>query len=344
MDISQISNEEIAAWAAAKVATPNREAEKRKPPALPLPTLDSDGRVLYFAYGSNLDLAQMRQRCPDARPLYPAVIAGWRIAFCGYSSLWGGGVATLVKAKGATVEGTIWSLSADCVRSLDMAEGAPTTYEREEFSMVEDDGKERPCITYVHRRPEHRLRPSKRYFRQILDAYKREGFDVAPLRVAFDEAPRKLPPPRKLTKPAKRVPTLEDNMCTDERPHLVFVYGSLMHGYGNHRRLEGAEFVGEDALPKGYTMVDVGYFPGLLDGGKQSITGELYRVDDETLEDLDQLEGAPDLYYRKRVRTDSGFTAWVYILRFKHSIGLAKVPGGSWREYRQPGARHESTI
>lgn len=329
----------------AMIAKPNREAEKRKPAGLPLPKLDRDGRVLYFAYGSNLDHAQMKRRCPDARALYPAVITGWRIDFCGFSSRWGGGVATLVADDAASVEGVIWSLTADCVRSLDDAEGAPFVYEREELTVSEDDGRERLCITYVHRKPEKRLRPGKKYYRQIAHAYKREGFDVAPLRAARDSAPVRLPPPRTVKPtpvyPPTRVPTLEDNLCTDTHPHLVFVYGSLMHGYANHDLLvrAGAEFVGEEGLSHGYTMVDVGMYPGILNSGTQAISGELYRVDDETLAELDILEGAPTLYERKRVRTESGLRAWVYILRPEHARGLAMVPGGSWREYYAPRGR-----
>ncbi|MDY0002073.1 MAG: gamma-glutamylcyclotransferase family protein [Polyangia bacterium] len=37
--------------------------------------------VLYFAYGSNLDQAQMRRRCPTAAPIGPATLDGWRLAF-----------------------------------------------------------------------------------------------------------------------------------------------------------------------------------------------------------------------------------------------------------------------
>lgn len=326
----------------AMIAKPNHAAEKRKPPELPLPELDADGRVLYFAYGSNLDHDQMRSRCPTARALYPAVIKGWRIDFCGFSRGWDGGVATIVPDADASVEGVIWSLTADDVRSLDRAEGAPFVYEREELSVAEDDGRERLCITYAHTNPAKRMRPGKIYYRQIFDAYKREGFDTAPLRAARDSAPRKLPPPATVA-PAKRgvpdrVPTLEDNMCTDELPNLVFVYGSLMHGYGNHNLLvrHGAEFVGEDYLRTGFTMLDVGAYPGVIDSGEQAIFGELYRVDDATLADLDILEGAPNYYHRKRVRTAGNLRAWVYILRPDHARGLAMIDSGSWREHRAP--------
>ena len=34
---------------------------------------------LYFAYGSNLNIAQMRKRCPGAKPFSPAVLHGWKL-------------------------------------------------------------------------------------------------------------------------------------------------------------------------------------------------------------------------------------------------------------------------
>ena len=38
----------------------------------------------YLAYGSNLNLMQMRRRCPDSRPVSQVEIKGWRLAFRTY--------------------------------------------------------------------------------------------------------------------------------------------------------------------------------------------------------------------------------------------------------------------
>jgi len=45
--------------------------------------------TLCFAYGSNLDPAQMRRRCPRARPGRRATLYGYRLAFGGHSQAWG---------------------------------------------------------------------------------------------------------------------------------------------------------------------------------------------------------------------------------------------------------------
>ena len=44
---------------------------------------------------SDLDLEQMRERCPRSEPLLAARLRRHRLTFAGYSSLWDGGVATL---------------------------------------------------------------------------------------------------------------------------------------------------------------------------------------------------------------------------------------------------------
>ena len=36
---------------------------------------------LYFAYGSNINLGQMEQRCPAARPVCPVILDGYELRF-----------------------------------------------------------------------------------------------------------------------------------------------------------------------------------------------------------------------------------------------------------------------
>ena len=79
--------------------------------------------MLYFAYGSNLDPAQMQQRCPGHRVVGLAALQDHRLAFPVYSSDWGGGVAGPVLAHGRQVWGVLYELSDDLVAALDDFEG-----------------------------------------------------------------------------------------------------------------------------------------------------------------------------------------------------------------------------
>lgn len=84
--------------------------------------------------------------------------------------------------------------------------------------------------------------------------------------------------------------------------HHVFVYGSLKRGFHNHLLLENAVFLGEYETLGQFTMYDYGSFPAVtVQPSNYSIFGELYEVDDITLEILDDLEGHPEWYDRGEV-------------------------------------------
>ena len=68
---------------------------------------------LYFAYGSNLDLEQMAQRCPDAEIVGPVRLENYELRFRG------SGFATVAPKKGSTVHGLVWKLTPNCEQSLD---------------------------------------------------------------------------------------------------------------------------------------------------------------------------------------------------------------------------------
>lgn len=81
--------------------------------------------------------------------------------------------------------------------------------------------------------------------------------------------------------------------------NYIFVYGTLMRGQCNHERfLKDKDFIADGRID-GFKNYDLGSYPGIVFGSGQ-VAGELYSVDDETLESLDELECEGDLYLRKR--------------------------------------------
>lgn len=97
----------------------------------------------------------------------------------------------------------------------------------------------------------------------------------------------------------------------------VFVYGTLKSG-GQIRGLnqfgDGAVIVGKaQTVYPDYDMIDLGAFPGVVKGGTYKIQGEVWEVDDETMQDLDAIEGYPDFYNREVTMTTQG-KAWMYYL------------------------------
>jgi len=73
-------------------------------------------RPPYFAYGSNMVLEAMRERCPTARALVPAVLTGWRYRINDR------GFATVVPEAGSVVHGLLWEIDAEAEAALDVYE------------------------------------------------------------------------------------------------------------------------------------------------------------------------------------------------------------------------------
>lgn len=98
--------------------------------------------TLYFAYGSNMDPAQMARRCPGARALGRASLAGhvFRINHRGG--------ATVVPAAAGVVQGVLWLLDATHVAILDRYEGvAAGTYEKRRVTVQADTLRD--ALVYV---------------------------------------------------------------------------------------------------------------------------------------------------------------------------------------------------
>lgn len=128
----------------------------------------------YFAYGSNLDTAQMRRRCPAAQPLGPAHIPNTRIEFSRYSEKWSGGVANITPTIGCEVWGLIYELSDADLAALDRFEGCPTVYARTLTTVVASQPVEAWAYHLVGHYTFHA--PSDAYVQVILRACALYGF------------------------------------------------------------------------------------------------------------------------------------------------------------------------
>lgn len=118
--------------------------------------------------------------------------------------------------------------------------------------------------------------------------------------------------------------------------HRVFVYGSLMKGYHNHRFLRDARFLRRDRTTHyHFRMYSLGSFPAVVAAGGPDagpVEGELYEVDDQTLAALDRLEGHPSHYVRQKVALEGGSQAWMYLYRGEgREADDDRVSGNDWR-------------
>lgn len=134
--------------------------------------------MLVFAYGSNLDRKQMRERCPGAVRGPLAYLPGHALVFGGHSYRWGGAVANVVRKAGVHVPGLIYEISRNDLDALDKFEGHPFAYTRVERVVVDEHCRRRRVHLYVQQ-PEDFIQwlPSSRYFEVICRAYVRLGLD-----------------------------------------------------------------------------------------------------------------------------------------------------------------------
>jgi gamma-glutamylcyclotransferase (GGCT)/AIG2-like uncharacterized protein YtfP len=85
----------------------------------------------YFAYGSNLNLRQMTERCPGHRIVGRARLLEHALAFTGHSERWGGAVATVAPVPAAAVDGVVYAITDEHVATLDGFEEHPHVYVRQ---------------------------------------------------------------------------------------------------------------------------------------------------------------------------------------------------------------------
>jgi gamma-glutamylcyclotransferase (GGCT)/AIG2-like uncharacterized protein YtfP len=135
--------------------------------------------MLYFAYGSNLDPDQMRDRCPAHGVAGLAVLREHRLSFPLFSERWGGGVASVQLAHGRDVWGVLFELTDGDLAALDGYEGfrAPmdhhNVYDREqvwvELTRPDDGSIPRRVRAWIYlARPSNPMPPSRRYLDAIL--------------------------------------------------------------------------------------------------------------------------------------------------------------------------------
>ena len=129
----------------------------------------------YFAYGSNLNKKQMKERCPAARPVSIVTLHHYKLAFSGWSRKWRGGVATIRPFRGERVLGAIYELSEEDLRRLDKSQGAPDLYTRVNIGVNDDFGGLIEAVTYVRTGRADEAAPSKEYLAVIQQGYRDWG-------------------------------------------------------------------------------------------------------------------------------------------------------------------------
>lgn len=129
---------------------------------------------IYLAYGSNLNLKQMKYRCPSAKVLGTTTLDGYELLFRGYHE---SAVATVEPKEGSSVPVLLWRTTAMDEFALDRYEGFPTLYRKENIK-VPFKGKEVEAYIYIMNDGRPINSPGCGYYSTIRDGYIDCGFDI----------------------------------------------------------------------------------------------------------------------------------------------------------------------
>jgi gamma-glutamylcyclotransferase (GGCT)/AIG2-like uncharacterized protein YtfP len=114
--------------------------------------------MLYFAYGSNMDAAQIKERCPSAKFVCRAKLPSHRLTFTRMSVIRRCGVADILRDETKEVWGVVYELPENELENLDKDEsfrlGRPddqNDYTRENCDVWHEGDAKRPLIVAIYR-------------------------------------------------------------------------------------------------------------------------------------------------------------------------------------------------
>jgi len=129
------------------------------------------------------------------------------------------------------------------------------------------------------------------------------------------------------------MPNQHDRTESDADGIRLFVYGTLKRGHRLNRHLDGQSYLGEGQTLPEFRLLNCGWYPALVESNEgRSIRGEVWQVNEETLQRLDEVEDVGSgLYERREISLlapfdDAAAITYVYL---QDVTGLADC-GDEW--------------
>ncbi|MEA1010584.1 MULTISPECIES: gamma-glutamylcyclotransferase family protein [Bacillus cereus group] len=124
--------------------------------------------------------------------------------------------------------------------------------------------------------------------------------------------------------------------------HHIFVYGTLRNGQTNAHYMQGATCIAEEAWVYGKLFDTNEGYPAMICSNEEKVHGEVYEVNDDVLQKLDELEeytgnAETDLYDRITQTVyvaDREIHAYVYIAQDKEMLKKI-IDSGDWLVYQK---------
>jgi gamma-glutamylcyclotransferase (GGCT)/AIG2-like uncharacterized protein YtfP len=124
--------------------------------------------VWYFAYASNMNRAQVKQRAGEVAEERIARLDNFALNFDKVAR-GGTGTANLVPAEGKTVWGVLYRVTEQQLRALDRFEGVPEHYRRSEVRVTDAEGNRISAQVYLARKVRKGLKPDRLYLARIVE-------------------------------------------------------------------------------------------------------------------------------------------------------------------------------
>ena len=128
------------------------------------------GKQFYFAYGSNMSLANMKGRCGvGAQVIGPALLADYELTFDKR------GYANIIAQTGQQVWGVAWQIDQNCLKALDRYEGYPRMYDRQDVQ-INLGPQTITAMVYIEPADQSGGRPSRAYMdNRVIPGAKENG-------------------------------------------------------------------------------------------------------------------------------------------------------------------------
>lgn len=138
----------------------------------------------YVAYGSNLNIRQMKYRCPGAKLYGTGEIQDYELQFKGNPD---SAFATIALKEGSSVPVAVWEISKQNEQALDRYEGYPSHYFKRNVS-VQLDSEEVDAMVYIMNLKMNFGLPSPYYYGTVYEGYNDCGLDTDVLDKAILES------------------------------------------------------------------------------------------------------------------------------------------------------------
>ena len=302
---------------------------------------------LYFGYGSNLNLKDLRrfegEKFPNRKKSFEEttnILTGifflpdYQLQFPVKSPSRKAGVLDVTPKLGHAVAGKLFEVND--WNLLDAKEGAPSVYEKIEITVIDENGKTFDAFTYVvtSKNKVEYVKPNQKYVGIVSDGYEEFG-----ILQKFPWAHGNL------------ISASKDQEC--KMIDSMFVYGTLRKQEFRERVMDEISRESKDIAIRA-KMYDIGAFPAItLEDG--TVNGELHRIKEnpDSIETLDGIEGFENdvdgiikaknkefkkygkssMYLRVLINSGEGM-CWTYV--WNDTVENYKtIPSGDWKNRNQ---------